>query len=194
MSSMLQLNTIGLFAAVTLFKATSAINACPVDDTLFTGAGGIRYRICPDSDLVGPSTSVTPNVASTAACAQLCDKTMNCFKAVYDTRTRQCHVKGQGNLKWGVNAQFDVIQAEQINIARCPYEETAFSNAGVSHTLSTKDVTRANVNLRETSRCACTLIFAVLPRKLSRALQVQSTAPSVVRKSLHATKLFSITQ
>lgn len=122
----------GLLVAVTLFKAADAINACPVADTVFTGTGGIRYRICPDTDLVGESTSVTANVASVTACAQLCDQQMNCFKAVYDTQTRDCHFKGLGNMNWVANGRFDVVQAEQINIARCPYAETTYTNSGVS--------------------------------------------------------------
>jgi galactose oxidase len=134
MFNMLHLNTIGLFAAVTLFEAAYALNACPVADTQITGTGGIRYRVCPDSDLVGRSDSIIPSVASTAACAQLCDKNMNCFKAVYDTRTRDCHIKGTGVLTWVADERFDVIQAESINIARCPYTETTFKNAGVSCT------------------------------------------------------------
>jgi len=124
---------LGFLAAFTLFGATQAINACPVADTVFTGTGGIRYRICPDTDLIGESTSVTANVASVTACAQLCDQAMDCFRAVYDTQTRDCHFKGLGNLNWAANVRFDVIQAEQLNIARCPYAETTYTNGGVSH-------------------------------------------------------------
>ncbi|KAH4941424.1 hypothetical protein HBI52_082640 [Parastagonospora nodorum] len=133
MPSMLHLNTpniVGLLAAVTLFEGAYALKGCPVADTLITGAGGIRYRVCPNTDLVGRSDSITKNVASTAACAQLCDKSMNCFKAVYDTQTRDCHIKGTGLLTWVDNGRFDVIQAEQINIARCPYDQTTYKNGG----------------------------------------------------------------
>jgi galactose oxidase len=131
---MAYLKVVGLLAAVTLFKATHATNACPVTETVFTGNGGVRYRICPDTDLVGKSQKVIANTASTTKCAQLCDQAMDCFKAVYDTQTRNCHFKGLGVLKWDVSARFDVIQAEQINIARCPYAETTYSNGGVSLT------------------------------------------------------------
>ncbi|KAF2828054.1 galactose oxidase-like protein precursor [Ophiobolus disseminans] len=127
---MASLKLLGLLAAATLFHTTHAINACPVADTLFTGTGGIRYRICPDTDLIGESTLVTANVASVTACAQLCDQAMNCFKAVYDTQTRDCHFKGFGNMNWQPNARFDVVQAEQVNIARCPYAETTYTNGG----------------------------------------------------------------
>jgi galactose oxidase len=131
---MAYLKALGLLTTVTLFNAAYATNACPVAETIFTGAAGIRYRVCPDTDLVGRSSSITPNIASVTACAQLCDRTMDCFKAVYDTQTRDCHVKGLGMLTWGANARFDVIQAEQVNIARCPYDETTVNNGGVSTT------------------------------------------------------------
>mgnify|MGYP003624087262 CR=1 FL=1 len=130
---MLRLNILGFLAAVTFFEAAHALNACPVADTVFTGTQGIRYRVCPDTDLVGDSTSITANIASTTACAQACDQNINCFKAVYDTQTRDCHIKANGNQNWVDNARFDVIQAEQVNIARCPYTETTYTGGGVSH-------------------------------------------------------------
>jgi galactose oxidase len=129
---MVQLTFIQLLTAVSLFKTAHSINACPGADTVFTGTGGIRYRICPDTDLVGPTLSLTRNVATVTACAQLCDKSMNCFKAVYDTRTRDCHFKALAGLNWAANVRYDVVQAEQINIARCPYAETTYASNGVS--------------------------------------------------------------
>jgi galactose oxidase len=130
---MLHLTLFRLLATATLFKAAHSLNACPGADTVYTGAKGIRYLVCPDTDLVGQSTSVIPNVASVTACAKRCDESMNCFKAVYDTTKRVCHFKGLKNLEWVDNARFDVIQAEQVNIARCPYGETKYTNGGVSH-------------------------------------------------------------
>jgi galactose oxidase len=171
MPSMLHLNTpniVGLLAAVTLFEGAYALKGCPVADTLITGAGGIRYRVCPNTDLVGRSDSITKNVASTAACAQLCDKSMNCFKAVYDTQTRDCHIKGTGLLTWVDNGRFDVIQAEQINIARCPYDQTTYKNGGVSCNLPSVREIRPNIKRRKTSRYAATQIFEALLRRLSR--------------------------
>ncbi|KAH7407041.1 galactose oxidase-like protein precursor [Phaeosphaeria sp. MPI-PUGE-AT-0046c] len=123
-------NTFGLLAAVTLLQTAHSLNICPGTDSVFTGAQGIRYRICPDTDLVGRSTSVYQDVASTTACAKRCDESMNCFKAVYDTQTRACHFKGITNLKWVDNGRFDVIQAEQIDIASCPYDETTEKAGG----------------------------------------------------------------
>ncbi|KAF2852132.1 copper radical oxidase [Plenodomus tracheiphilus IPT5] len=124
------LNTLGLLSAITLIPAVRALNACPSADTVFTGAGGIRYRICPDTDLTGGSQQFTPNVASVTACAQLCDNAMNCFKAVYDTQTKDCHFKDFAGLNWVANGRFDVIQTEQINIAKCPYNEATYTNNG----------------------------------------------------------------
>lgn len=124
------LNSLILLSAVTLLPAVRALNACPGVDIVFTGTGGIRYRICPNTDLTGGSQQVIPNVASVTACAQLCDKAMNCFKAVYDTQAKDCHFKALAGLNWVDNGRFDVIQAEQINIAKCPYNETTYMNNG----------------------------------------------------------------
>jgi galactose oxidase len=129
---MLHPNIFGLLTAVTLFQTAHSLNACSGADTVFTGTGGIRYRICPNTDLTGLSTSVTPNIASVTACAKLCDQSMNCFKAVWDTKTRDCHFKGLTKLKWVDNTRFNVIQAEQVNIARCPSAETTYKAGGVS--------------------------------------------------------------
>ncbi|KAJ8111269.1 hypothetical protein OPT61_g6097 [Boeremia exigua] len=127
---MLRFGDLVLLSISLLLKTSAAINACPVTDTVFTGTQGIRYRVCPDTDLVGASQGYTPNIASTTACAQLCDRALNCFKAVYDTQTRNCHIKATAGLQWQPNGRFDVIQAEQINIARCPYTETTSTNNG----------------------------------------------------------------
>lgn len=129
---MLRLNAIQLLSLL-LFPTTAfAINGCPAADTVYTGTGGVRYRICPDTDLEGPSTQITPNVASATACAQLCDRTMDCFKAVYDTQDKNCHFKAFTGLNWVTNTRFDVIQSEQINIAKCPNGESMYTNNGVS--------------------------------------------------------------
>ncbi|CBY00232.1 similar to galactose oxidase precursor [Plenodomus lingam JN3] len=124
-------------SAVTLFPTVHALNACPSADTVFTGTSGIRYRICPNTDLTGGSQEILRNVASVTACAQRCDTAMNCFQAVYDTQTKDCHFKAFAGLNWVDNGRYDVIQAEQINIARCPYNEATYTNNGVSpyHTI-----------------------------------------------------------
>jgi galactose oxidase len=130
---MLRLSASSLLSALALFQTAHALNACPSGETIYTGNGGIRYRVCPGTDLIGESLSVTNNVASVTACAQICDQNMNCFKAVYDKQNRVCHMKGYGNLNWQPNGQFDTVQAEQVNIAKCPYGETTYTNNGVSH-------------------------------------------------------------
>jgi galactose oxidase len=130
---MVRINTISILSFVFLFNTTSALNACPVTDTVFTGADGVRYRVCPDSDYTGKTQKLINNIASTNACAQLCSKSLDCFKAVYDKQSKICHFKGVEKLKWVANKRFDVIQAEQINIARCPYPETKATANGVSN-------------------------------------------------------------
>lgn len=115
-----------------LSSTTYAINACTSTGTIFSGKTGVRYRVCPGTDITGASQKVTPNVASVTACAQLCDQTMDCFKAVYDTQTQGCHFKAYTGLDWVVNARYTTVQAEQVNIARCPYAETTYTNNDVS--------------------------------------------------------------
>jgi hypothetical protein len=118
-------NLFAVLSAATLLHFTHALNACPGTDDVFTGAEGIRYRVCPGTDLTGPSTSIK-RVASVTACAKLCDQSMDCFKAVYDTRTKACHFKDLTGLTWVANDRFQVIQAEQVNIARCPHNEWTY--------------------------------------------------------------------
>lgn len=132
---MLPSSTLALISYFLLVQTSSAtINACPGTDTVFTGTQGVRYRICPGTDYFGPSVKVTPKIASTKACAQLCDKSLDCFKGVYDTQTKDCHFKATAGVKWQPNARFDVIQAEQINIARCPYDEITYKSSAVGFT------------------------------------------------------------
>ncbi len=131
------------------FKTVNAINACPSNDTVYVGAEEIRYRICNGTDLTGDTNLLNPNIASVTACAKLCDQNLGCFKAVYDTQTKDCHFKANAGLNWVVDARFTVIQAEQINIARCPYPETAYSNNGVSILLKLNPFSSANVTPSE---------------------------------------------
>ncbi|RMZ68166.1 kelch domain-containing [Pyrenophora seminiperda CCB06] len=117
---------LAVLSASLLFQFTYGFNACPGTDTVFTGSEGIRYRICPGTDLTGKTASVKPKIASVQACAQLCDASIDCFKAVYDTRTKDCHFKETTGLAWVANTRFQVIQAEQVNIARCPANEWTY--------------------------------------------------------------------
>jgi galactose oxidase len=123
-----------LFKALVVFshlQAATAITAGPGTETIYSGSGGINYRVCTDTDFQGGSTSVTQNVASVTACAQLCDQNAACFKAVYDTQALACHFKANTGLTWATNTRYDVIYAEQINIARCPFTESTYTNNGV---------------------------------------------------------------
>lgn len=125
-------NLLAVLSAAILFQSTNALNACPGTDTVFTGKKGVRYRICPATDLTGPTSKVTRNIASATACAQLCDQDAECFKAVYDTQTKNCHFKEITGLDWVDSARFQTIQAEQINIARCPANEGTYHRNRVS--------------------------------------------------------------
>jgi galactose oxidase len=129
-------STLVIVSYFLLFQTSAAINACPNTDTVYTGSQGIRYRVCTGTDLVGPTEKLNRGVRSARACAQLCDESLDCFKAVYDTKMRQCHFKATTGLKWQANTQFDVIQAEQINIARCPSAETTYKSGDVSATIN----------------------------------------------------------
>ncbi|EDU43973.1 galactose oxidase [Pyrenophora tritici-repentis] len=118
--------SLAVLSASLLFQFTNALNACPGTDTIFTGSQGIRYRVCPGTDLTGPTVTVKPKIASVEACAKLCDASMDCFKAVYDNRTKDCHFKEVAGLTWVANTRYQVIQAEQVNIARCPQNEWTY--------------------------------------------------------------------
>ncbi|GAB7366515.1 hypothetical protein MBLNU230_g8506t1 [Neophaeotheca triangularis] len=67
-------------------------------------------RTCPGTDYVGTSYQVVGNTANAAACVQLCarDTANACDKSVYDTQTRDCHLKGSDtySLRWTTNARF----------------------------------------------------------------------------------------
>lgn len=133
-----------VLSAATLLQFTNGLNACPGNDDIFTGAEGIRYRVCPGTDLTGPTTSIK-RVASVTACAKLCDKSMDCFKAVFDTKTKDCHFKDLTGLNWVANDRFQVIQAEQVNIARCPAGEWTYHRNRVS--LLPSSLRHADINI-----------------------------------------------
>jgi galactose oxidase len=76
---------------------------------------------------------------------------MDCFKAVYDTRTKDCHFKDLAGLTWVANERFQVIQAEQVNIARCPHNEWTYHRNRVSQLPSCLEGTSyADIALLET--------------------------------------------
>lgn len=93
------------------------------------------------------------NIASATACAQTCDKSPTCLKAVYDTTGKICHIKNNGAnaLTWVRNTgqyttiYFNNALPEQSNIAKCPYTETSTAIGGKTYK------TCANTDVRGTS-------------------------------------------
>lgn len=126
----------GLLASAGLLGITSALDACPNNERFYTGASGMRYKLCPNSDFLGETIQIRGNVDSLEDCAAMCDQNRNCFRGVYDRIYRYCHVKAQGNMRWEPSQQFDVIQQDLRDIARCPGTETSYSSNGVSGKVS----------------------------------------------------------
>lgn len=121
-----------LLSAAAFLGVTHALDACPSGERIYTGASGMSYTLCPNTDLQGATVQGRANVNSLDDCAAMCDQNKNCYRAVYDHVTRYCHIKAQGNMPWEPNQQFDVIQQDFREIARCPGQETSYSSNGVS--------------------------------------------------------------
>lgn len=124
--------TVALLAVASLYGVTHALDACPNGERTYTGASGMSYKLCPNSDFVGATAQGRANVNSLDDCAAICDQDKNCYRGVYDHINRYCHIKAQGNMPWEASQQFDVIQQDFKDIARCPGQETAYSSNGVS--------------------------------------------------------------
>jgi galactose oxidase len=122
-----------LLSAATLLGTTHALDACPNGEKIYTGASGMSYKLCPNSDFLGETVQIRGNVNSIEDCAAMCDENKSCYRGVYDHTYRYCHIKGQGDMRWEPSQQFDVIQQNFKDIARCPGQETPYSGNGVSH-------------------------------------------------------------
>ncbi|KAI1871919.1 hypothetical protein JX265_005905 [Neoarthrinium moseri] len=116
-------------------RVTIALDTCPTAVTTYTDGTGAQYAICADTDLQGTTAVATQNVASTAACAQLCSANSTCIRAVYDTSRKVCHIKDTAaTLTWVSNTRYDVISlnnqfSEGTVIARCVFSETSYTGA-----------------------------------------------------------------
>jgi galactose oxidase len=121
-----------LLITATFFKVAHALDACPSGEKIYTGATGMSYKLCPNSDFVGETVQIRGNVNSLEDCAAMCDENKNCYRGVYDHTYRYCHVKAQGEMRWEPSQQFDVIQQHFKDIARCPSQETSYFSNGVS--------------------------------------------------------------
>lgn len=91
------------------------IARCPYTETSAV-YGGKTYKTCPNTDVRGASVQMVNNIASTAACAQLCSTAGNgCARAVYDKAGSVCHIKADATtntLIWSTSKQFDVIRQD----------------------------------------------------------------------------------
>lgn len=147
--------------------AAQNIEQCPTATTTYTGTGGFNYAICPLSDFQGQSDQIIANIASATACAQTCDKSPTCLKAVYDTTGKYCHIKNNGAnaLNWVKNpGQYTTIYLnnalpEKTNIAKCPYTETsAVYGSKTYKTCPNTDIRGASIqmvnNVANTAACA----------------------------------------
>lgn len=97
------------------------ITACPSAETTTNTQNGFRYRTCPNSDYQGPSAQVVANVASMAACLNLCISAASCDKAVYDNIDRYCHLKGgdTASLRWTTSTRFSSARRVDVgNVGR----------------------------------------------------------------------------
>lgn len=128
-------NLLLLWCLAPLATAQAVITACPKGAvSRYTGTGGVNYDLCAATDYTGRSTEIMANIESAAACAGLCDGRAECFRAVYDSIGRACHVKSnvEGALTWTTNARYTTIYlnnllAETTVVSSCPYRETTFT-------------------------------------------------------------------
>ncbi|TLD18591.1 hypothetical protein PspLS_10178 [Pyricularia sp. CBS 133598] len=101
-----QFNSIRLVAAV---PDRQPIDRCPRAETNSTDGQGRTWTTCPNSDFWGPTIQVIPNVASSAACQQLCAANSVCNRAVWD-KAGWCHTKGAGQAWMSSASKFDSIR------------------------------------------------------------------------------------
>lgn len=94
-------------AQVDAVVGRNVMNKCPYSESTITGTNHVNYRVCAGTDYEGTSLQVIQNVASNAACVQICVNTNGCTKTVYDNIYSVCHIKqDDGNLVWATNRQF----------------------------------------------------------------------------------------
>ncbi|KAB8339041.1 hypothetical protein FH972_021977 [Carpinus fangiana] len=87
------------------------ITECPNSGINSTYVDGKIYNVCGGTDYQGPSVAITNNIITKFACADLCDRSNGCVRAVYDQANNVCHQKGDANqLTWVGNSQFATIR------------------------------------------------------------------------------------
>jgi galactose oxidase len=107
-NSFLHASILILGLQITSTLGQQQITACPTTESTTNTQNGLRYRTCVNSDYQGPSAQVVANVASMAACLNLCIAALSCDKAVYDNIDRYCHLKGgdTASLVWTTSNRF----------------------------------------------------------------------------------------
>ncbi|KAI4601032.1 hypothetical protein KJ359_012219 [Pestalotiopsis sp. 9143b] len=99
------------------FAEGTIIARCPFTGTNYTGTAGV-YSTCPDTDLQGTSLQIVGSIATSDACAKLCDTTSGCTQAVFDKAGKYCHIKDTtGLLTWVYNKKYNVVKK---NVAATP--------------------------------------------------------------------------
>uniref|UniRef100_L2FSS4 Galactose oxidase n=1 Tax=Colletotrichum fructicola (strain Nara gc5) TaxID=1213859 RepID=L2FSS4_COLFN len=118
---MVRSNTYTALAAATLFSqlSSAAITKCPNEEAVWETPIGVKYTVVKD-------------VASTKDCVQICDTDARCYRAVYDTEDKLCHVKdNKNNMNWAADGRFVSIRMtndlpEGSFLATCPFDEESY--------------------------------------------------------------------
>ncbi|KAH6663289.1 galactose oxidase [Plectosphaerella plurivora] len=138
-------------AALFLSPAAGHLFNCPTYETVWTTPEGKEYGICDNTDYKngGSSLEVIECVNSTQNCVRLCDAHPKCEKAVYDKKTRFCHIKDNSKLDdmdWADDDRFDVIHRDYQSglpdgsaLTSCPSTGAGYrTRGGVSFSVCSK--------------------------------------------------------
>ncbi|EWG45879.1 hypothetical protein FVEG_06522 [Fusarium verticillioides 7600] len=90
------------------------ISRCPNPTNNYRAKGGKTFNVCHNSDYVGPTSRMTKNCASLAACADICSGIKTCKKAVYDKQDKVCHIKEtepKASLFWVQSKRYSVVHS-----------------------------------------------------------------------------------
>ncbi|KAH7087400.1 hypothetical protein FB567DRAFT_345231 [Paraphoma chrysanthemicola] len=92
------------------WKRQAPINQCPTGERVVQRAG-VQYAICPNTDYMGTTDRLIPNVQSAEQCAGWCTQASFCQKAVFEPRASACHIKTSTEpLQWTYNPRYDSIR------------------------------------------------------------------------------------
>ncbi|KAF5024815.1 hypothetical protein F66182_3054 [Fusarium sp. NRRL 66182] len=88
------------------------ISKCPGGSHKYRAKGGKTFDVCRNTDYVGASARMVKNVATLAACADICSGTQACKKAVFDHQQKVCHIKAkepEASLFWVQSKRYSVV-------------------------------------------------------------------------------------